>query len=86
MKKVLLCLGCNGSLEHKRIDAKTCSGKCRCKIWRVNKEKSVLVSFRMPIVLHTDLFLAAHACNQGVNAYLNNVVSDHLTNNYSQGT
>lgn len=78
MEKVRLCLGCNGSLNNKRVDAKTCSGKCRCKIWRANKEKTVLVSFRMPTMQHTDLFLAAYACNQGINTYLNKVVSDHL--------
>lgn len=83
MEQTRLCLSCSGSLTNKRSDAKTCSGKCRCKVWRANKDKSVLVSFRMPIGLHTDLFLAAYARNQGINTYLNKVVSVHLANNHS---
>ena len=75
-----LCLTCSAPLTYKRIDAKTCSGRCRSKVWRANKDKSVLVRFRMPMTLHTDLFLVAYARNQGINTYLNKVVADHLVN------
>lgn len=80
MEDARLCLVCQTPLTNKRIDAKTCSGRCRSKVWRANKDKSVLVSFRMPMTLHTNLFLVAYARNQGINTYLNKVVSDHLVN------
>ncbi len=80
MEDARLCLVCQTQLINKRIDAKTCSGRCRSKVWRANKDKSVLVSFRMPMTLHTDLFLVAYARNQGINTYLSKVVTDHLAN------
>lgn len=78
MEHARLCLACHTQLKNKRIDAVTCSGKCRSKKWRIMKEKSVLIPFRLPTALHVDLFVAAYKGNQGINAYLTKVVSDHL--------
>ncbi|KWV74297.1 hypothetical protein PFL603g_03211 [Pseudomonas fluorescens] len=80
MKNAKLCLSCRSPLTNKRSDAVTCSGKCRSKKWRALKEQSVLLTFRLPTSLHTDLFLVAYARNQGINTYLNKVVADHLSN------
>lgn len=73
-----LCMICHAPLINKRVHAKTCSGKCRSKLWRALKEQSVLVPFRLSVVSHTDLFLAAYAAKQSVDAYLNKLVSKHL--------
>lgn len=81
MEHARLCLACHAPLTNKRIDAVTCSGKCRLKKWRALKEQSVLIPFRLSTSLHLDLFLAAYAANKGVNAYLTSLVSNHLTTN-----
>lgn len=75
-----LCMNCHAPLINKRSHAKTCSGKCRSKLWRALKEQSVLVPFRLSVVSHTDLFLVAYARNQSINTYLGKVVADHLAN------
>ena len=80
MKNARLCLGCQTPLTNRRSDAVTCSGKCRSKKWRTLKEQSVLIPFRLPTSLHTNLFLVAYARNQGINTYLSKVVTDHLAN------
>lgn len=77
-----LCLSCHLPLTNKRIDAVTCSGKCRSKKWRALKEQSVLIPFRLPTSVHLDLFLAAYAANKGVDAYLTSLVSNHLSSNF----
>jgi len=80
MEYARLCLACQTPLTNKRSHAVTCSGKCRSKKWRALKEQSVLIPFRLPTSLHTDLFLAAYARNQGINTYLTRLVGDHLAN------
>jgi len=75
-----VCLACQTPLTNKRSDAITCSGRCRSKKFRSLKEQSVLIPFRLHTSLHTDLFLAAYARNQGINTYLAKLVGDHLAN------
>lgn len=79
MEDARLCLVCQTPLINKRIDAKTCSGRCRSVKFRSLREQSVLIPFRLPTSLHIDLFLAAYKGNQGINTYLTKVVCDHLT-------
>lgn len=80
MEYARLCLVCQTPLTNKRSHAVTCSGKCRSMKWRALKEQSVLIPFRLPTSLHTDLFLAAYARDQGINTYLTRLVGDHLAN------
>lgn len=52
------CVVCNTPLINRRIDTKTCSGRCRCELHRRNKEASVLVKFRVPLTTYIP-FVAA---------------------------
>jgi len=75
------CANCRTPLFNKRSHAKTCSAKCRMKMWRAFKEDSVLCSFRCSLANHTNLFLSAYAAKQSVDTYLNKLVSNHLACN-----
>jgi len=81
MEHARLCLKCRAPLINKRSDAVTCSGKCRSQRWRALNEQSVLIPFRLSTSLHVGLFLAAYAADQGIDAYLTSLVSNHLTSN-----
>lgn len=82
MEQTRCCLSCLAPLTNKRSDAVTCSGRCRSKKFRSLKEQSVLIPFRLPADLHVVLFLKAYKGNQGINAYLTKVVSDHLAHTH----
>lgn len=77
MEQPRLCKVCNNSINHRRCDATTCSSSCRGKLFRANKLNYVLVRFRVPNDLHTDLMINAFQAKKGVSQYLADMVKKH---------
>lgn len=64
------CIICETPLINRRQDSKTCSSRCRTQLYRQNKENSVLVKFRLPLDLYTNLVIAVMSAGKGVGEHL----------------
>ncbi|MET3675250.1 putative nucleic acid-binding Zn ribbon protein [Pseudomonas sp. UYEF17] len=74
MKNHRVCCICNKSLINRRRDSTTCSSSCRGKLFRSNKTKTVLVKFRVPNDIYTDIAINAFIAKQGIDQYLTGLV------------
>lgn len=72
-----LCKICNTSINHRRCDAITCGTNCRGKLFRSNKLNSVLVNFRVPNEIYTNVTINAFKLNKSISEYLANMVVQH---------
>ncbi len=70
MTHTRICCICNKSLQHKRLDSRTCSNSCRSKLFRSNRAKAVLVRIRIPNDAYTDLTIKAFQARQSLHDYL----------------
>ncbi|MDH0640387.1 DUF2116 family Zn-ribbon domain-containing protein [Pseudomonas sp. GD03860] len=72
-----VCAVCSADISGKRSDALTCSDRCRAKQSRKNKQQSVLVSIRVPLLTYTNMVIAAmKAKSNGVNEHLKSIVME----------
>lgn len=74
MANTRTCCICNRLLQNRRRDAKTCSSSCRSKLFRSNRNQTVLVKFRVPQTTFTDLAIKAFSANQSIDEYLTQLV------------
>lgn len=77
MEQPRLCKICNKSINYLRRDAITCSSSCRGKRYRANKLNYVLVRFRVPNDLYTDLMINAFQAKKGISQHLTDMVKKH---------
>lgn len=75
MEKTRLCRICNTDISHLRKHSKTCSNSCRSKLFRSNKLQSVLVNFRVPLAIYTDMAIEAFTTKKGVSGLLSEMVA-----------
>lgn len=68
------CAVCNTDISDRRVDAITCSDRCRAALSRKRKQQSVLVRLRVPINTYTNLVASAFSTGLSVTDYLMNVV------------
>lgn len=68
------CAVCHTDINTRRVDAITCSDKCRARLSRKRTQQSVLVRFRVPITIYTNLVASAFTTHQSINDYLMNLV------------
>lgn len=78
--KPRVCAVCNADISWKRSHALTCSDRCRAKQSRKNKQQSVLVSIRVPLLTYTNMVIAAMiAKSNGVNEHLKSIIMEKFT-------
>lgn len=68
------CAVCHADISGRRVDAITCSDKCRARLSRKRKQQSVLVRLRIPINTYTNLIASALTTHQSLNDYLVSLV------------
>lgn len=74
-----VCAVCGADISGKRSHAITCSDRCRAKQSRKNKQQSVLVSVRVPLLTYTNMVIAAmKAKSNGVNEHLKSIVMEQF--------
>lgn len=79
VNKPRVCAVCNADITSKRSHALTCSDRCRAKQSRKNKQQSVLVSIRVPLLTYTNMVIAAmKAKSNGVNEHLKSIVMEQF--------
>lgn len=66
------CIVCETQLINRRQDSKTCGARCRTKLYRYNKNNSVLIKFRLPMDSYTNLVIALMNIGKG------KTVNDHI--------
>lgn len=77
VNKPRLCAVCSADISGKRSHAITCSDRCRAKQSRKNKQQSVLVSIRVPLLTYTNMVIAAmKAKSNGVNEHLKSIMME----------
>jgi len=74
MEHSRLCGICNTDISHLRKHSKTCSNSCRSKLFRSNKLQSVLVNFRVPLDVYTNLAIDAFKSKKGISGLLAGMV------------
>lgn len=75
--KQRVCAVCSADISGKRSDALTCSDRCRAKQSRKNKQQSVLVSVRVPLLTYSNMVIAAmKAKSNGVNEHLKSIMME----------
>ncbi len=75
MENTRPCRICNTDISHLRKHAITCSNSCRSKLFRSNKLQSVLVNFRVPLSIYTDMAIEAFTSKKGVSGLLTEMVT-----------
>lgn len=70
------CAVCNTDISDRRVDAITCSDKCRARLSRKRKQHSVLVRLRLPITTYTHVVASAFSAGQTVHDYLMNQMTN----------
>ncbi|GEM_PF-2231221 len=74
MEQFRLCRICNTDISHLRKHATTCSNSCRSKLFRSNKLQSILVNFRVPLDVYTNLAIDAFTSKKGISGLLTGMV------------
>lgn len=78
MVRTRLCQMCSKSINHRRKDAITCGATCRGKLFRSNRLKTVLVNFRVPNAIYTDIVINAFKVNKSISEYLTGMVVQNV--------
>lgn len=76
------CVVCETQLINRRQDSKNCSNRCRTRLYRYNKEKSVLIRFRMPMKEYTNLVVALMTIGKGGGKTVNDYIKSLLHREY----